>query len=352
MRQIQAGNLLTTGLISSTGNINAANIAAGNITSAIISATGNITGPNIVATILSVSTLMSVSGNIQGGNFLTDGLISTTGNITSSYFLGNGRSLTGVQLTSIATGTSQVNIPVASSNANITIGATSNVAVFATTGAYITGLVSATSNVVSNNVVATTIVNAASHTGGLVSVTGNVTGSNLTIIGISNLNSNANVKITGGSTGQLLSTDGAGNLTWISSGNIAPTSGTWTPTLVPETGSYTLTINNTYFQKIGGVAFCTFDITIASVSTPNGNVIMGNLPFTSASTAATTGSLAVSFFTGMNSPTNVVSGTVPGSATTITMFWQGSSDTKMDPLTHNRLKATTRFVGSVYYATV
>ena len=349
---IQAGNLLTTGLISSTGNIAAANIAAGNITSAIISATGNITGPNIEATILQVSTLLSVTGNIQGGNLLTDGLLSTTGNISGNYFIGNGSLLTGINLTKIGNGTSQVNFPVASSNANITIGATSNVAVFATTGAYITGLASVTGNVVSNNVVATTIVNAASHTGGLVSVTGNVTGSNLTIIGISNLNSNANVKITGGSTGQLLSTDGAGNLTWISSGNIAPTSGTWTPTLVPETGSYTLTINNTYFQKIGGVAFCTFDITIASVSTPNGNVIMGNLPFTSASTAATTGSLAVSFFTGMNSPTNVVSGTVPGSATTITMFWQGSSDTKMDPLTHTRLKATTRFVGSVYYATV
>jgi hypothetical protein len=53
------------------------------------------------------------------------------------------------------------------------------VAVFATTGAYITGLASVTGNVVANNVVATTIVNAASYTGGLVSVTGNVTGGNL-----------------------------------------------------------------------------------------------------------------------------------------------------------------------------
>jgi hypothetical protein len=175
---VQAGNLLTTGLLSSTGNIAAANIAAGNITSAIISATGNITGPNITATILSVSTLMSVSGNIQGGNFLTDGLISTTGNVTSNYFVGNGSLLTGINLTKISNGTSQINFPVAGSNANITIGATSNVAVFATTGAYITGLVSATSNVVSNNVVATTIVNAASFTGTTVSVTGNVTANN------------------------------------------------------------------------------------------------------------------------------------------------------------------------------
>jgi hypothetical protein len=149
-----AGNLTTSGIMSSTGNIIAANIAAGNITTAIMSATGNITGPNIIATVLQVSSLLSVSGNIQGGNFLTDGLISTTGNITGNYFLGNGRFLTGLPTsTLIANGTSQVNIPVASSNANITIGATSNVAVFATTGQYVTGLINATGNVIGGNLV-------------------------------------------------------------------------------------------------------------------------------------------------------------------------------------------------------
>jgi hypothetical protein len=43
---------------------------------------------------------------------------------------------------------------------------------------------------------------------------GNVRTANLTVTGISNLNSNANVKITGGSTGQQLTTDGTGNLYW------------------------------------------------------------------------------------------------------------------------------------------
>ena len=201
---VVAGNLTTSGIMSSTGNIIAANIAAGNITSAIISATGNITGPNITATILSIAATASITGNLQGGNFLTDGLISTTGNITSNYFLGNGRFLTGLPVsTFIANGTSQVNIPVASSNANITIGATSNVAVFATTGAYITGLVSATSNVVSNNVIATTIVNAASYTGGLVSVTGNVTANNGMFTNIVNVASHTGsvVSVTGNVTG-------------------------------------------------------------------------------------------------------------------------------------------------------
>jgi hypothetical protein len=46
------------------------------------------------------------------------------------------------------------------------------------------------------------------------SATGNISGGNLTVSGISNLSSNANVKITGGTNGQSLTTDGAGNLSW------------------------------------------------------------------------------------------------------------------------------------------
>ena len=146
---IIGGNLVTLGT-ANVGNVTTANISAGNITSAIISATGNITGPNITATFLTVSTTLSVTGNINGGNLLTDGVISTTGNIAGNVFLGNGSQLTNIIVTRIANGTSQVNIPVASGNANITIGATANVAVFSTTGAFITGLVSTTGNITSS----------------------------------------------------------------------------------------------------------------------------------------------------------------------------------------------------------
>ena len=110
----------------------------------------------------------------------------------------------------------------ASSNANITIGATSNVAVFATTGAYITGLVSATSNVVSNNVVATTIVNAASHTGTIVSVTGNINGSNVSATAnISDVNGLIrSLPINPQSTAYTLTANDNGNLISITSGNV------------------------------------------------------------------------------------------------------------------------------------
>ena len=203
---ITGGNLLTAGLISATSTItSAANISGGNVlTGGAISATGNATfgnistsgsGGNISGANVISSTTLSASGNVIGGNVTTGGLISATGNITggnlissgsisasgnvnigSNYFLGNGACLTGV-ITSVANinnGTS--NVTVVSSGGNVTVGinGTSNVAVFATTGEYITGELSANGNVTGGNVL----------TGGLVSATANVTGGNLLTAGI------------------------------------------------------------------------------------------------------------------------------------------------------------------------
>ena len=149
---IVGGNLVTAGF-ANVGNITTANISAGNITSGIISTTGNITGPNITATIMTVSSILSVSGNITGGNLLTDGVISTSANVSGNYFLGNGSQLTGIAVTRIANGTSNVSITTASGNATIGIGGTPNVAVFSTAGEYVAGLVSATGNVIGGNLV-------------------------------------------------------------------------------------------------------------------------------------------------------------------------------------------------------
>jgi hypothetical protein len=91
-----------------------------------------------------------VSGNITGGNLLTDGVISTSGNITGNYFIGNGSQLTGIGVSRIANGTSNVTIATASGNATIGIGGTSNVAVFTTVGANITGNLSVTGNTAAN----------------------------------------------------------------------------------------------------------------------------------------------------------------------------------------------------------
>lgn len=151
-----------------------------------ISATGNITGGNILGTVVgTVSTpTVSASGNVTGGNILTGGVVSATGNVTGNYLLGNAYFVTGLSPTQIYNGTSNVKIASADGNATVSINGTPNVAVYATTGEYVTGLVSATGTITGGNLA----------TGGTASATGTVTGGNLATGGTASASGN----ITGG----------------------------------------------------------------------------------------------------------------------------------------------------------
>jgi hypothetical protein len=101
---------------------------------------------------LVAATTLSATGNVQGGNLRTAGLISATGNITSAaniagtYFIGNGSQLSGLSLgvsvTKIENTTSQVEINAPGGNAAVTIGGISNVVVFTSGTAYFSGNVS------------------------------------------------------------------------------------------------------------------------------------------------------------------------------------------------------------------
>jgi len=141
-------NALTVGTTASvTGNITGSNL----ITSGLVTATGNITGGNVNGVLVAATTL-SATGNVQGGNLRTAGLISATGNITSAaniagtYFIGNGSQLSGLSLgvsvTKIENTTSQVEINAPGGNATVTIGGISNVVVFTSGTAYFSGNVS------------------------------------------------------------------------------------------------------------------------------------------------------------------------------------------------------------------
>jgi len=93
-----------------------------------------------------------------------DGNLTVTGN---AVLVGN------INADKIFNGTTSIEIPATNGNANVTVGGTANVAVFATTGAFITGLASVTGNVVGGNI----------NTAGQVSATGDVTGANVSVAG-------------------------------------------------------------------------------------------------------------------------------------------------------------------------
>jgi|688.fasta_scaffold07971_4 hypothetical protein len=200
-----SGNLPNlTGLVSTTGNV-AGNYFIGNgslltgVTASGVNANA-LTGNTLSSTVLyssltQVGTLdnLSVAGNTTSGNLSTGGLISATGNITGNYILGNGASLTGV-ITSVANinlGTSNVTVVSSGGNVSVGIGGTSNIAVFATTGEYVTGLVSATGNITGSNLLTAGLISATANviggnviTGGIISATGNATVGNLSTAGL------------------------------------------------------------------------------------------------------------------------------------------------------------------------
>lgn len=83
------------------------------------------------------------------------------------------------------------------------------------------GVVQATGNILGDTVIASGNINTitGSVNAGNVNVTGNVDAGNVTVSGTTNLGAVENVVITGGSDGQVLSTDGTGNLSWVYGGS-------------------------------------------------------------------------------------------------------------------------------------
>ncbi len=284
---VTGGNLFTTGIVSATGNITGGNVSgtignfgtviglanASNLTTGTVPSdrltggyTININGfattvsdaaqPNITS--VGIMSALSVNGNINAGNLRTAGLISATGNVTGNFFLGNGSQLTGIDATSIQNGTSNVRVVSSGGNVAIGVGGTSNIAVFATTGTFVTGVASATGNIIS----AANVSGGNILTGGLISATGvvfssginssgNIVGSNLNAAGLSlsgnvvsalsmvtNITTTANV--TGGNilTGGLISATGnitGGNI--LGGANVNAT--LFTGTTVSVTGNIT-----------------------------------------------------------------------------------------------------------------
>lgn len=122
---------------------------AGNLVVQTVGATDTVTFQGLTANAATI---------IIDGNLTVTGNAALTGNISGD---------------NIFNGTTSIAIPAPNGNANITVGGVSNIAVFSTGGANITGYVSASGNVTGANLI----------TGGLATVVGNVTGANLNTAG-------------------------------------------------------------------------------------------------------------------------------------------------------------------------
>jgi len=159
-------------------------------------------------------------------------------------------------------GTTSIEIQTSSGNANITVGGTSNVAVFTTAGLNITGATSATGNVTGGNV----------NTAGQVSAIGNISGGNLTI-------ATGNIVLTqtsGTTTAQMIQFNDA-NTTATASGNIGAID--WYVNDVTAPGARTAASLRAVYADTGGnanVLLQTNGTTRIAVLGSTGNVGVAN----------------------------------------------------------------------------
>lgn len=172
----------------------------------------------------SVLTLGASNARVWSNNLTLDGLtvngISNLGPVSNltltggsdGQFIqtdGNGNlTFATISTSSISNGNSNVSIPIANGNVEISVAGNANVAVFSGTGANLKSLI---------------------------------------VEGTSNLGPNGNVIITGGSSGEVLTTDGAGNLSW---GTVATQDYPDPMPIVIDTGN-TLTIRSNYQGLFG-----------------------------------------------------------------------------------------------------
>jgi hypothetical protein len=207
---VTGANLLTAGLISATGAITGAALTGTSLTVT----TGNITGGNLLLSgaiidsaqldiqtsaananialapngtgIVTVSTQVSAVGNVGGGNVRTAGLVTATGNITG------GNILTGGLISATSTITSAANVV----GGNITTA----------------GLISATGNITGGNIIA------GSGSGGnitgvnMISATGNITCSNLILSGAIEDSAQLDIRTTASNANIVLTPNGTGNV--------------------------------------------------------------------------------------------------------------------------------------------
>ena len=189
---ISGGNVVVkTSAQFTTPNIGAAtgtsltatgNVAGGNLTTVgVVSATGNVIGGNITT-----AGVVAATGNVSGGNITTGAKVVAVGNIdsTSGIFNGDGFGLsnipavniTGLSLSGIANGTSNVDIATADGNISMAVNGTGDVVIVSDAGIEVTGTADISSTVTAPAFTANTGL-FTGDAGGLSNVVGaNVTG--------------------------------------------------------------------------------------------------------------------------------------------------------------------------------
>jgi len=228
---------------------------------------------------VTASTAATVTGNAQP-NITSVGTLTSldvTGNVTAGNIIGV-----------FANGNSNLSIPAANGNVNISASGNANIVVVTGTGVNVAGTLNATGNANVGNLGATDIVATNITSSGVVNFT---TASNVSLGAV------GNVKITGGTSGYLLSTDGTGTLSWIAPPSTSTISnGNSNVNIATSGGNVTTSVNGTANVQVVTAT----GVNVAGTLNATGNLTVAN---------ANLGNLAVAnFFQGDGSVLSNITG--------------------------------------------
>jgi hypothetical protein len=169
---VTGGNVIFgSGDVTGTGNVIGGNVIFG---SGVASGTGDVfggnfnagtnvsAGGNVDANNVNVTTSITAGGNVTANNVTVGNIVSATGNVvTSNFFVGDGYYISNINpgnvaITKLVNGGSYANIASADGNLVIAVGAVSNVtATFANNLLAANGIISASGNIISGNLIIT-----------------------------------------------------------------------------------------------------------------------------------------------------------------------------------------------------
>jgi hypothetical protein len=237
-----SGNLVSTNVVASS-NVSATNFVA----------TGNISGANLNVTKITATGNIS-AGNAQLGNYAA-----------ANFYAGNGYLLSGV--TSLTanyanfagniTASNQPNIRSLGTLVNLTV--SGNAILGNVSNVYVYGGISGQVLTTNGNGILSWQSAPAASTATYVTanyqpnITSTGTLTSLDVNGISNLGNVGNVKITGGSNGYVLSTDGNGNLIWAVGSESGGIGGSNTQIQYNNNGNFAADANFTYDTNVNTV---------------------------------------------------------------------------------------------------
>jgi hypothetical protein len=198
--------------------------------------------------------------NLVAGNANITGNLVTVGNVTASYLLGNGHYLTGIVagIANTVTNNAQPNITSVGTLTSLQVSGGITSTSFVTAASF-----STPGNITTSNVSVSTFANITGTLYGL----GNVSFATSPSV---NLGQPSNLHIAGGLAGYILSTDGAGNLSWIeNNANAGRPGGSTTQVQFNDGGVFAGVANFTYNQYSNTLA-------VDNITTING-VVGSNL---------------------------------------------------------------------------